>query len=240
MNVVVLNGSPRGEGSNTLKITRAFLEGISSQREVSIEIVDISKADISHCKGCFACWSKTPGECVIKDDMQDLIQKYVGADVVIWSFPLYYFGMPSKLKAFLDRTLPINLPFIELSESGTCRHPSRYDMSGKRYVLISTCGFSSVENNYEALLKQFEIMYGENLTKIICAEGELFRASQLRKRTGEYLSYARQAGREYAASGFISADTEKKLSQLLYPPEAFIEMANASWGIREPHDTENN
>ena len=54
--------------------------------------------------------------------MQDLIQKYVGADVVIWSFPLL-FGMPSKLKAFLDRTLPINLPFIELSESGTCRHP---------------------------------------------------------------------------------------------------------------------
>ena len=55
--------------------------------------------------------------------MQDLIQKYVGADAVIWSFPLYYFGMPSKLKAFLDRTLPINLPFIELSESGTADIP---------------------------------------------------------------------------------------------------------------------
>ena len=240
MNILVLNGSPRGEGSNTLKITRAFLEGISSQREVSVDLVDISKADISHCRGCFACWLRTPGVCVIKDDMQHLIQKYVGADMVIWSFPLYYFGMPSKLKAFLDRTLPINLPFIELSESGTCRHPSRYDMSGKGYVLISTCGFCSVENNYEALLKQFEILYGENLTKIIGTEGELFRAPQLEKRTGEYLSCARQAGREYASSGSITADTAKKLSQPLYAPEVFIEMANASWGIGKPHDTENN
>lgn len=36
-------------------------------------------------------------------------------------------------------------------------------------------------------------------------------------------------------SGSITADTERKLSQPLYPPEAFVEMANASWGIGEPH-----
>ncbi len=240
MNILVLNGSPRGEQSNTLKITRAFLEGISSQKKTNADIVDISKAEISHCRGCFACWQKTPGECVIKDDMQNLIPKYLDADLVVWSFPLYYFGMPSKLKAFLDRMLPTVLPLIELTESGSCRHPSRYDMSGKRFILISTCGFCSVENNYEALLKQFEIIYGENLTKIICTEGELFRGPQRDKRTGEYLSYVRQAGKEYATSDCITHDTQKKLSEPLYPPEAFVEMVNTGWCIRDSRDTDGN
>jgi multimeric flavodoxin WrbA len=236
MNILVLNGSPRGEQSNTLKVARAFLEGISSHKKVNADIIDISKAEISHCRGCFACWRKTPGECVIKDDMQDLIPKYLDADLVIWSFPLYYFGMPSKPKAFLDRLLPTILPSIELSESGSCRHPSRYEMSGKRFVLISTCGFCSVENNYEALLKQFEIIYGKNLTKIICTEGELFRVPQREKRTGEYLSYVRQAGKEYAMSNCITSDTQRKLSEPLYPPEVFVQMANASWGISDSHE----
>lgn len=240
MNILVLNGSPRGEQSNTLKITRAFLEGISSQKKTNADIVDISKAEISHCSGCFACWQKTPGECVIKDDMQNLIPKYLNADLVIWSFPLYYFGMPSKLKAFLDRMLPTVLPLIELTESGSCRHPSRYDMSGKRFILISTCGFCSVENNYEALLKQFEIIYGENLTKIICTEGELFRGPQRDKRTGKYLSYVRKAGKEYATSDCITHDTQKKLSEPLYPPEAFVEMVNTGWCIRDSRDTDGN
>lgn len=210
---------------------------MDSEKKVDADITDISKAEISHCRGCFACWQKTPGKCVIKDDMNDLIPKYLDADLVIWSFPLYYFGMPSKLKAFLDRMLPTILPSIELSESGSCRHRSRYDMSGKRHILISTCGFCSMENNYEALLKQFEILYGENLTKIICTEGELFRARQLEKRTGEYLAHVRQAGKEYATSNCIASDTEKKLSEPLYPPKAFVEMVNASWGISDSHDT---
>ena len=48
MNILVLNGSPRGEQSNTLKVARAFLEGISSHKKVNADIIDISKAEISH------------------------------------------------------------------------------------------------------------------------------------------------------------------------------------------------
>src|SRR5690606_8237534 len=98
----------------------------------------------------------------------------IKADLLIWSFPLYYFGMPSKMKAFLDRTLPTNLPYMRVNKKGTCGHPSRYDLSQQRYVLISTCGFCNVENNYDPLFRQFEIMFGDKLTKIICLEGELF------------------------------------------------------------------
>ena len=233
MNILVLNGRPKGERSNTLKITKAFLDGVSSKQSHNINIVNISEKDVQHCRGCFACWTKTPGKCVIKDDMGELIEQYVRADLIIWSFPLYCFGMPSKIKAFLDRMLPTNLPYMRINEDGICNHPSRYDLSHQRYVLISTCGFCSVKNNYDALLCQFEIMFGDKLTKIICPEGELFSIPQLEGKTSEYLYYAKLVGQEFAEYDRFSEHTQNKLSELMYPPDVFVQMANASWKINE-------
>ncbi|HKL86675.1 MAG TPA: flavodoxin family protein, partial [Treponemataceae bacterium] len=129
MNILVLNGSPRGAQSNTLKITNAFLEGLESQTKHEIHRVEVSAKKIGHCLGCFACWKDTPGTCVIKDDMKEILSLIIKADLVIWSFPLYYFSMPSKLKALMDRMLPLNLPFIEKDPEGGATHPSRYDLS---------------------------------------------------------------------------------------------------------------
>lgn len=189
------------------------------------------KNTIEHCRGCFACWTKTPGKCVIKDDMAEILEQYIKADLIVWSFPLYYFGMPSKIKAFLDRMLPTNLPYMDMNQDGTSRHPLRYDLSHQRYILVSTCGFYATKNNYDSLFRQFEIMFGDKLTKIICPEGELFSVIQLKERITEYLSYAKQAGEEFAEYGSFLVDTQNKLSELLYPPNVFIEMANASWEI---------
>lgn len=93
-----------------------------------------------------------------------------------------------------------------------------------------------MENNYDPLFRQFEIMFGDKLTKIICLEGELFSVPQLEGRTAEYLRYARQAGKEFAAQGKFSASTQKKLSELLYPPEAYVEMANAGWEVSQSQE----
>ena len=69
MNILVLNGSPKGERSNTMKLTRAFLEGFAQNQSVDTDVVDIYKLNIHDCMGCFVCWSKTPGKCAITDDM---------------------------------------------------------------------------------------------------------------------------------------------------------------------------
>ena len=61
MKILILNGSPKGEAGNTIKLTRAFVEGLQSKTEAEIETVGIYKLDISPCRGCFACWNKTPG-----------------------------------------------------------------------------------------------------------------------------------------------------------------------------------
>ena len=76
MKVLVLNGSPKGEKSNTLNITKSFLDGFSADTE--IEYITVKKETINPCMGCFSCWSRTPGECVIKDDM--LLFRYAVTD----------------------------------------------------------------------------------------------------------------------------------------------------------------
>ena len=70
MKILVINGSPRGEKSVTLKITRAFLEGMGE----SAEIIDTMRVNVKPCLGCFSCWWKTPGKCAQQDDMADILQ----------------------------------------------------------------------------------------------------------------------------------------------------------------------
>ena len=232
MNILVLNGSPKGERSNTLKLAKAFLEGFTQAQSADAEIVDVYKLNIRECLGCFACWSKTPGKCAITDDMTDVLQKILRADVVVWSFPLYYFSLPSRMKMVIDRQLPLALPFME-GDASAGGHRSRYDMSGKRNVVISTCGFYIAEENYNAVNAQFDRMFGKDgYTALYCGQGELFRVPQLSARTDEYLSYVKQAGAEFA-SGSITAATKAKLKQLLYPRKVFEQMADASWGVEQ-------
>lgn len=233
MNILVINGSPKGEKSNSLKLTNAFLSGIQDamgEAAVEIEKINVSALNISSCRGCFCCWNKTPGQCVIHDDMAMVLEKILRADLTIWSFPLYFFGLPGKLKTLMDRQLPLTLPFMaEGAESGG--HPTRYDISGKRTVVISTCGFYTAEKNYDSVRAQFDRLCGrKGYTAIFCGEGELFRVPELKKRTDEYLSYVRNAGREYVSGG-ITGETEALLSELLYPRDIFERMADASWGV---------
>jgi multimeric flavodoxin WrbA len=125
MNILVINGSPKGEKSNTLKLTNAFIDGIHNAGNHPVEVITVSQKNIEPCRGCFCCWQKAPGECVIADDMAGILEKYINADVIIWSFPLYYYSAPSKTKALIDRLLPTNLPDIIARADGSAGHPGR-------------------------------------------------------------------------------------------------------------------
>ncbi|MCR5235311.1 MAG: flavodoxin family protein [Lachnospiraceae bacterium] len=237
MKILLINGSPKRKASNSLRLANAFVEGFCAETEktgaVVIEELDLASLKITPCKGCFFCWKNTPGECCIKDDMRMIIEKELEADLIVWSFPLYYFSVPGMLKNMIDRQLPMNLPFMSRDDSGygSGSHDARYDMSGKKHVLISTCGFYSSEGNYDSVTKMFDHFLGRGgYETIFCGQGELFKVKELASRTDIYLSYVRDAGCEYARGG-ISDETAGRLSTLLYPREVFEEMADASWGV---------
>lgn len=237
MKVLVINGSPKGKRSNTYRLTQAFTDGLSeSDAHYEVREAEVCRLDIRPCLGCFACWNKTPGKCCLSDDIANVLEDMLWADTIVWSFPLYYFNVPGPLKNLIDRQLPMSLPFMS-TESESGGHPSRYDMSGKRHVLISTCGFYTAKGNYDSVNAMFDHICGKGkYTSLYCGQGELFRVKELSQRTDEYLNWVRTAGREYAAGG-ISGRTKDKLEELLYPREVFEAMADASWGVEKTGET---
>lgn len=229
MKVFIINGSPKDKRSNTYRLTEAFLEGMG---DIQAREASVSRLDIRPCLGCFSCWNKTPGQCVHRDDMATVMENMLWADVILWSFPLYYFSVPGPLKNLMDRQLPMVLPFMSRdTEAGG--HPSRYDMSGKRHVVISTCGFYTAKGNYDGVNAVFDHLCGkEGYTALYCGQGELFRVKELSGRTEEYLTHVKAAGREFVDGG-ISRETRAYLDAPLFPREAFEAMADASWGIEQ-------
>ena len=233
MKVFLINGSPKGQRSNTYRLASAFLFGMG---DLELRECVASRMEIKPCTGCFSCWNKTPGQCIHRDDMQQVMENILWADVILWSFPLYYFSIPGPMKNLMDRQLPMTLPFM-VSDAESGGHPSRYDMSNKRHVVISTCGFYTAKGNYDGVTAIFDHLCGKKqYTTIFCGQGELFRVKELSARTDEYLSWVTAAGREFASGG-ISRETQSHLEELLFPRETFEAMADASWGVEKNGET---
>lgn len=87
----------------------------------------IGRDDLAFCMGCFGCWVKKPGECVINDMMSHINQNFVNSDTVIYLSPIIFGQFSANIKNSLDRWLPNILPFFEKRPDGSTMHPSRYD-----------------------------------------------------------------------------------------------------------------
>ena len=100
MDVLVLNGSPR-KGGNTELLVKSVISGIDGAggRATDIRLCDL---EIKSCIGCGTCEKK--GECILKDDMIDLYDKIIVADRIVLASPIYFYGITSQAKAFVDRT----------------------------------------------------------------------------------------------------------------------------------------
>ena len=90
MKILAVNGSPRGPRGNTDCVLQPFLEG-AREAGAETETVYLKDKQINTCLGCFTCWTKTPGVCVHKDDMPELLDKLREADIVVHATPLYVF-----------------------------------------------------------------------------------------------------------------------------------------------------
>lgn len=225
MNVLVLNGSPKAK-SDTMRLTTHFLEGMKNAAQCDIEIVDVIKKQVKPCTGCFGCWRMGEGKCVQNDDQNGILASILESDVIIWSFPLYCYSVPSHLKAVIDRLIPL----VRLSmreENGRVQHDSLYDLSKKRFVVISGAGFPDWEGNFEGLRLQMKNNFG-NPVMVFVPETPLLNIPEAKPLADPLLEKFRLAGEEYVKNGTLSIDTVRALETPMMSRESYLAGVNSA------------
>ena len=193
--ILLLNGSPRGEKSNTLLAAQALLDGILEVAGGEVRILDTNSLKVSPCRGCFGCWDRTPGQCVIRDDMQTVYEAAAAASLIVVSFPVYFFGMPGPVKTVTDRMIPM----MRAYDGGPELHRVRPAMQGKRFLFVSTCGYRSTEGVYEPLRAQLAAIFGEHTPPLVAIpQAELMQVPQMRDIVAHRLDKVRAWGRSFA------------------------------------------
>lgn len=227
MKILVLNGSPKRDKSDTMHITRAFLDGMNEVAENDVHTINVIDKHIEYCTGCFACM--LGGDCIHHDDMRGILEEILESDLLIWSYPLYCYGMPASLKALLDRTLPLSS--MAMRKVGDLyEHVGQADFSHLKYVMICGCGFPNSKHNFEPAVMQFTRCFLNEHTMITVPESPMFNAPEAAIVTEPRLALIRKAGKEYAENGSIGEELLKEIASPMIPEEQYAQIVNGTVG----------
>jgi len=228
MKMVAFNGSPRAEKGNTHVIVEAFLKGAATAG-AEVENIFLARKEINPCRGCLACWLKTPGHCVIDDDMAELLEKFGSCDVVIFATPLYVDNVSGIMKNFMDRFMPGADPHFHKDDGGECRHSPT--IKPPKIVVISNCGFPE-KSHFQVLRLLFKRVARNMNTELI---GQIYRSGgailaehpvMLKPLIYRYKQLVQKAGMQIVKDGGISEELQAVLERPLLPENVYIEQAN--------------
>ena len=225
MRILILNGSPKCEKSDTLHITRAFVEGMNEVSENDIRLIHVTDKYIKYCLGCFSCM-RNGGSCVQTDDMKEILEEILAADLLLLSFPLYCYGMPAPMKAVIDRILPLTSMRMKKVNDGRYVHEAQADVSQLRFMMICGCGFPNSKQNFEPAAAQFRLMFSGDSTVITVPESPMFNALEASAVTIPRLQLIRRAGHEYAENGTVAEALLAGISSPMIPEDVYARIIN--------------
>lgn len=232
--IVVFDGGPRSKKySKTTFMVNHFCNGAKSAG-AEIETIKLKDMNINPCTGCYTCWTKTPGECIFKDDMADLLLKMRKADLILFVSPLYTFSVTGIMKNFLDRTLPQIKPYM-LVEDGLTRHPGRYPKDKTQgFVVFSAAGFPEVKGNFDGLKAMFRCIHNHSENRYLMGEffmpgAELIAQPVYANRRKTVEQACRYAGEQVVKEGKINKELMEVVSNTQITKEKFQEQANWFW-----------
>lgn len=241
MKIAAINGSPKGKESITQLMVCSFLQGAKRAGAETLTIF-LAEKDVRHCRGCMACWFKTPGKCIIDDDdMADILSQTEGADVVVLATPLKYANVSSMLKVFIERLLVFANPFILVDQTGETRHPKKAPEAESSFyraklVAIANGGLGQ-RGHFQVLSHWMQRLALNNLTEVI---GEIYAPqgplldnppAELQPVIADYLRLLEKSGAEIVTDGAISAETKELLDRNLIPEEIYLQQINSYFKI---------
>ncbi len=228
MKVLALNSSARTGDVSKTEIVLDYL--VHGMREVGaeVEVIELRKKKIRYCIGCFTCWTKTPGMCIHKDDMtKEILPTYLDSDLVILATPLFHYTVNALMKTFIERTLPVSLPFFEKRDDVT-RHPSRHE--APPVVVLSVAGFPE-ESVFDALKFYVNFMFPKQrlVAEIYRTSSEMFTRESTSKKISDIREALIQGGRELVQSMKISQETMDRIRKPITTFEEMAPLGNLMW-----------
>jgi len=136
MKAVFFKGSPPAGRDPLSNRAAAAVMAKAKALDWEMKAFPLAAMDIQPCRGCFSCWVKTPGRCIIRDDEEQILGATAASDRVIWLTPVTFGGYAPELKKALDRIIPILMPFFSRVR-GETHHPLRYPRQ-RRLLAIGT------------------------------------------------------------------------------------------------------
>ncbi len=142
----------------------------------SMEFIDLSRLKISNCMGCFGCWTKTPGKCVIRDDAVKVYPKIAESNRVLYISKVKYGSYDTVMKTMLERAIPVQQAFIRLLQGET--HHVQRAVASKRATII---GYGDISDEEKEIFTQLigrnaKNMCFEDYRVIFLQENELEKA----------------------------------------------------------------
>jgi len=231
MNVLVLNGSPNLDKGTTGTITKTLEKGLDKTNP-TITTKYVYKLKVNPCQGCFSCWSKTPGQCIHKDDVENLLPLVADSDILILATPVYVDGMTGPLKTLLDRLIPLLKGRVELRDDHM-RHIVRENVKRGKIVLVSSSGFTEMDNfgplvsHVKALSKNLGWDY---VGEVLVPSAWYYRYDEAV--LGRAFELIESAGEELGRVGMISSDVSDEIGSLV-SREKVVEALNSVYAKYE-------
>ena len=191
-----------------------------------IHTIDVIDRHIEFCRGCFAC-KYNGSHCVLDDDMREILGQIPDSDLLLFSYPLYCYGMPAMLKNLVDRMLPLSSMAME-EVNGRYVHVGQRNYSRLRYLMICGCGFPNSRRNFEPAIRQFELMFPANHTILPVPEGPMFSAPEAASATVPRLALVKQAGQQYAKTGAIVPVLLAEITSPMIPEEVCAKIVDGN------------
>lgn len=228
MKTLIINGSPRGKQGATWWVLERLLQGMEKSG-AEVDAIELQGKRIGPCSGDFACWFRTPGQCMHHDDMDGVLAAMHEAELLILATPVYVDGMTGILKNCLDRMIPLLDPHMELRE-GHLRHPAATPMP-KRVALVATCGFAELDNfdplvaHVKAICRNMNAPFaGALLRPMAPAMPHLGLLHPFKMHA--VTKAIKRAGEELARDGSISAEAAAEAGAEVITPEEYQKLAN--------------
>jgi multimeric flavodoxin WrbA len=95
--------SPRKNGNTEILVKEALSEAVLAGCDTDLFLA--ADKQIAFCDACGGC--RKEGVCRIHDDMEELYQKLLWADGIIFGSPVYFHNVSAQAKAIMDRTFSL-------------------------------------------------------------------------------------------------------------------------------------